>query len=78
MIENENARRLNSVQTVRKASTELLSLRGDKSSGKDSSQKTTSLFIDADYEQAIWEDYIRHGTPYGDPAPVIIAQEIYV
>ena len=35
-------------------------------------------YIDADEEQAIWEDWLRHGTPYGEPAPAIIAQEVLV
>ena len=79
MIENENARQLSNNHEVKKTSTQLLSLRDEKTNGEENlSQNVSSIFIDADEEQAIWEDWLRHGTPYGEPAPVIIAQEVLV
>ena len=79
MIEKENARHAYNDQEVLEAGKIVLSLRDEKTNGKEHlSQNVSSIFIDADEEQAIWEDWLRHGTPYGEPAPIIIAQEVLV
>lgn len=78
MIENENARHQihNNHEAINEAGNTVLSLRDEKTNGKEHlSQNVSSIFIDADEEQAIYEEWLRHGTPYGEPAPVIIAQE---
>ena len=79
MIEKENARHAYNDQEVLEAGNTVLSLRDEKTNGKEHlSQNVSSIFIDADEEQAIWEDWLRHGTPHGETAPVIIAQEVSV
>ena len=77
MSKNENARYLNRFEAVSTASINLLSFKEDKGSGNEQRTRThPGCFIDADEEQAVWENYIRRGTPHGNPAPVIIAREI--
>ena len=57
----------------KEASILLFSFQGDKTNGCNIHAGHVPSYIDADEEQAIWEDYIRHGCTNAKPSKMVIA-----